>query len=97
MEATSTRFVEGFLKSWGVIMASEIGEPTGCALHGCVLCYWWRPPNKGTGATSRSPTSINPAGDKTFLIAAVMAMKHPRKQVRRCSGWRRGVGGGQCW
>ncbi|KFM25220.1 GDT1-like protein 5 [Auxenochlorella protothecoides] len=44
MEATSTRFVEGFLKSWGVIMASEIG-------------------------------------DKTFLIAAVMAMKHPRKQV----------------
>ncbi|KAK2076152.1 hypothetical protein QBZ16_001084 [Prototheca wickerhamii] len=39
-----SRFLEGFLKSWGVILASEIG-------------------------------------DKTFLIAAVMAMKHPRKQV----------------
>lgn len=38
------RFLEGFLKSWGVILASEIG-------------------------------------DKTFFIAAVMAMRNSRKQV----------------
>lgn len=37
-------FVEGFLKSWGVILASEIG-------------------------------------DKTFFIAAVMAMRHSRTTV----------------
>lgn len=37
-------FLEGFLKSWGVILASEIG-------------------------------------DKTFFIAAIMAMRNPRKQV----------------
>jgi len=42
----ANRFVEGFLKSWGVILASEIG-------------------------------------DKTFFIAAVMAMKNSRKEV----GW----------
>lgn len=41
----TSRFVEGFLKSWGVILASEIG-------------------------------------DKTFFIAAVMAMRNSRKQVR---------------
>jgi Ca2+/H+ antiporter, TMEM165/GDT1 family len=40
----TNRFLEGFLKSWGVILASEIG-------------------------------------DKTFFIAAVMAMRNPRKQV----------------
>ena len=39
-------FLTGFLKSWGVILASEIG-------------------------------------DKTFFIAAIMAMKHSRQQVRR--------------
>jgi putative Ca2+/H+ antiporter (TMEM165/GDT1 family) len=39
------RFLEGFLKSWGVIIASEIG-------------------------------------DKTFFIAAVMAMKNSRREVR---------------
>lgn len=39
------RFVEGFFKSWGVILASEIG-------------------------------------DKTFFIAAVMAMRHPQLTVR---------------
>lgn len=39
-------FLEGFLKSWGMILASEIG-------------------------------------DKTFFIAAIMAMKHPRLTVRR--------------
>ena len=38
-------FLEGFLKSWGMILASEIG-------------------------------------DKTFFIAAIMAMKHPRLTVR---------------
>ena len=38
-------FVEGFLKSWGVILASEIG-------------------------------------DKTFFIAAILAMRHPRQTVR---------------
>jgi Ca2+/H+ antiporter, TMEM165/GDT1 family len=42
------RFLEGFLKSWGVILASEIG-------------------------------------DKTFFIAAVMAMRNSRKQVRSSS------------
>ena len=40
--------VEGFLKSWGMILASEIG-------------------------------------DKTFFIAAIMAMKHSRTVVR-CHG-----------
>lgn len=40
-----SRFVEGFLKSWGVILASEIG-------------------------------------DKTFFIAAIMAMRNSRQQVR---------------
>ena len=39
------RFLEGFLKSWGVILASEIG-------------------------------------DKTFFIAAVMAMRNSRQQVQ---------------
>lgn len=39
-------FIEGFLKSWGVILASEIG-------------------------------------DKTFFIAAIMAMRHARLTVRR--------------
>lgn len=39
-------FAEGFLKSWGVILASEIG-------------------------------------DKTFFIAAILAMRHSRKLVRR--------------
>ena len=39
-------FLEGFLKSWGMILASEIG-------------------------------------DKTFFIAAIMAMKHSRLTVRR--------------
>lgn len=41
-----SHFLEGFLKSWGMILASEIG-------------------------------------DKTFFIAAIMAMKHPRLTVRR--------------
>jgi hypothetical protein len=41
---TTSRFLEGFLKSWGVILASEIG-------------------------------------DKTFFIAAVMAMKNSRREV----------------
>ena len=40
----SNRFLEGFFKSWGVILASEIG-------------------------------------DKTFFIAAVMAMRNDRKEV----------------
>lgn len=40
----SNRFLEGFFKSWGVILASEIG-------------------------------------DKTFFIAAVMAMRNSRKEV----------------
>ncbi|KDD73744.1 hypothetical protein H632_c1876p1, partial [Helicosporidium sp. ATCC 50920] len=44
MAQPSSRFLEGFLKSWGVILASEIG-------------------------------------DKTFLIAAVMAMRNSRRQV----------------
>ena len=39
------RFFEAFLKSWGIILASEIG-------------------------------------DKTFFIAAIMAMRNPRMQVR---------------
>ena len=42
-------FVEGFLKSWGVILASEIG-------------------------------------DKTFFIAAILAMRHPRQTVRTRRG-----------
>lgn len=41
-----SQFLEGFLKSWGVILASEIG-------------------------------------DKTFFIAAVMAMKNSRQEVRQ--------------
>lgn len=48
-------FIEGFLKSWGVILASEIG-------------------------------------DKTFFIAAIMAMRHARLTVRLAGGgggWRR--------
>ncbi len=40
----SSHVVEGFLKSWGMILASEIG-------------------------------------DKTFFIAAIMAMKHSRSVV----------------
>ena len=42
--ADSSHVVEGFLKSWGMILASEIG-------------------------------------DKTFFIAAIMAMKHSRAVV----------------
>ena len=42
-----SRFVEGFFKSWGVILASEIG-------------------------------------DKTFFIAAVMAMRNSRQTVSTC-------------
>lgn len=42
----TNHFLEGFLKSWGVILASEIG-------------------------------------DKTFFIAAVMAMRNSRKLVSR--------------
>ena len=53
-----SRFLEGFLKSWGVILASEIG-------------------------------------DKTFFIAAVMAMRNSRRQVHGAllwgwTGWRAG-------
>jgi putative Ca2+/H+ antiporter (TMEM165/GDT1 family) len=44
MMGTNNRFLEGFFKSWGVILASEIG-------------------------------------DKTFFIAAVMAMRNSRKLV----------------
>ena len=57
-------FVEGFLKSWGVILASEIG-------------------------------------DKTFFIAAILAMRHPRQTVRTRGGGRRrrreGGSGSNAW
>ncbi len=47
-------FIEGFLKSWGVILASEIG-------------------------------------DKTFFIAAILAMRHSRRVVSVCEGnWKGG-------
>lgn len=49
-------FIEGFLKSWGVILASEIG-------------------------------------DKTFFIAAIMAMRHARLTVRPAGGGGSGAGG----
>lgn len=48
-------FIEGFLKSWGVILASEIG-------------------------------------DKTFFIAAILAMRHSRRVVSGSGGlWQRGA------
>ena len=52
MAAMGEGFIVALLKSFGVILASEIG-------------------------------------DKTFFIAAIMAMRHPRAQVRWGGGGRR--------